>query len=342
MSLSEKAAARKHGGVDRRAGTPGINTLPLYIALLIAFALFIFVQRFGTIAAAVGAAVFLALLIFTLVVEMLFGVKEHSSYLIAVDVGIAIAVVVGVMFGLRLALHTSDPIDVVPSCSMLPYLQRGDLILISGTPPSALHAPIVNVSAAQLKAMEENISGEFLSCVFYNQSGNNVYISQFARQGYAIGLLGERSGSAMLVPIAAQAGLVRYGCGSRSVELQNGSTLAEAYTENITVANVLISGDRNNTVIVYRTAPQDTFYLQDGDKYVVHRAYAVLNASGRYYVLTKGDNNPGLDLQYGNMPVNQSDVIGRVIGAAPYLGYLKLALSGSFARPAGCNETVVH
>jgi hypothetical protein len=66
----------------------------------------------------------------------------------------------------------------------------------------------------------------------------------------------------------------------------------------------------------------------------------VLNVSGKYYVLTKGDNNPGLDLQYGNYPSNMSFIEGKVVASIPYLGYLKLALSNSFVEPSGCNSTV--
>jgi hypothetical protein len=92
-------------------------------------------------------------------------------------------------------------------------------------------------------------------------------------------------------------------------------------------------------VVVYATIPQDYFY-QLGDGYIVHRAYAVINASGNYYVLTKGDNNPGLDLQYGNYPAKLNQIQGKVLYSIPYLGYLKLVLSNSFSEPSGCNSTL--
>lgn len=59
-------------------------------------------------------------------------------------------------------------------------------------------------------------------------------------------------------------------------------------------------------------------------------------------MLTKGDNNPGLDIQYGNYPPNMSQVQGKVVGVIPYLGYLKLIISGNLVVPQGCNSTVIH
>ena len=77
-----------------------------------------------------------------------------------------------------------------------------------------------------------------------------------------------------------------------------------------------------------------------GDSFIVHRVYAIINASGSYYTLTKGDNNPGLDLQYGNLPATVGEVQGRVIADIPFLGYLRLILSSNFNRPAGCGSYI--
>jgi len=102
-----------------------------------------------------------------------------------------------------------------------------------------------------------------------------------------------------------------------------------------------IIGDMNNSVVVYKTIPQDSFY-QEGDSYIVHRVYAVINASGNYYIMTKGDNNPGLDMQYGNYLIPFKDIEGKVIASVPYIGYLKLILSNSFSQPTGCNFVTQH
>jgi hypothetical protein len=100
-----------------------------------------------------------------------------------------------------------------------------------------------------------------------------------------------------------------------------------------------VIGDRNNSVVVYQTTPSDQFYKY-GDSYIVHRLYAVINASGSYYVLTKGDNNPGLDMQFGNYPASLNALQGKSIASVPYLGYIKLIFTQSYTEPAGCNATL--
>ena len=125
------------------------------------------------------------------------------------------------------------------------------------------------------------------------------------------------------------------------MQLQNGSIAQEASVTSITIGNTTITGDKNNSIVVYQTIPQDSFYKL-GDSYIVHRVYAILNVSGTYYTLTKGDNNPGLDIQYLNAPANISQVGGKVIGSVPYLGYVKLILSNNFVEPTGCNYTTMN
>jgi len=56
---------------------------------------------------------------------------------------IAIAVAAAIWVGLCIILQTSSPIDVVPSCSMLPLLERGDLIIIQG---GTINAPSINTN----------------------------------------------------------------------------------------------------------------------------------------------------------------------------------------------------
>ncbi len=50
----------------------------------------------------------------------------------------AVALAVGVWLGLQFVLGTTAPLDVVTSCSMLPNLERGDMIVVQGKRPQAL------------------------------------------------------------------------------------------------------------------------------------------------------------------------------------------------------------
>jgi hypothetical protein len=225
---------------------------------------------------------------------------------------------------------------------MLPHLQRGDMIVLQGIQSAKqLRAPIINISNSTYTNFQGNIQNEFLSCVAYNRTGNRAVLSQVLKPGYVVGLYkyGGATGGTIVPNSSQYYNLIKFACGTRTIKYTNGSTAQEAYTTSITINGATIYNDTNNSVIVYQTVPKDYFY-QLGDSYIVHRVYAVINASGNYYVLTKGDNNPGLDIQYANYPVALQYVGGKVIFSIPYLGYLKLVLSSSFVEPAGCNSTV--
>ena len=319
-----------------------ITTWPLYIVLVLAFILYIIYQGSQSLAVIFGVMAFVILVVL-IGLEVVNGSRESGRLRSALEIIAAIAIVLIAWFAMKAILHTNYPIDAVPSCSMLPALQRGDMILLQGTNASAINAPQVHVTQSGLQSMLGSINSESLECVAYNVTGDTLYISQIVQPGYSVGLFKPSPGSAgggSIVPYSSQSGnLVQYMCGTANVVYGNGTVEQEAYTKSITIGNRTITGDRNNSIVVYQTVPQDSFY-QDGDTYIVHRVYAVLNASGTYYYLTKGDNNPGLDMQYQNYPASQSHIEGKVIGKAPFLGYLKLILSGTLSQPAGCNSVL--
>ncbi len=334
---------------QKRATTPkkatkldflkGINPTPFYILLVVLFVLYISLQRSPAAATTLGAAI-VFVIIFVLFIELVNGVSEEGYAKNLLEIAGAILVVLLIWFGLRFFLNTPSPLDVVPSCSMLPVLNRGDLILIQGANQNTIKAPIVNVNSTTWNKSFTSAYPEGLQCVAYAKGSGTTYVSQIVKPGYSIGLLASTSpGVGSIVSPSYENGLaVKYTCGIANIKFQNGTTEQEATTTAITVGNTTITGDKNNSIVVYQTIPQDLFY-QYGDGYIVHRAYAIVNVSGTYYVLTKGDNNPGLDIQYNNYAPNMSLVEGKVIGGLPYLGYIKLILSSSFTEPTGCNFT---
>lgn len=320
----------------------GINTLPFYIALIVLFVIFIYFQGNKQLSGIVGIVLFL-LIVVLITVEVVNSVKEAGVKRNLIEIAIAVILVIVFWFGLRALLNTNYPLDVVPSCSMLPQLKRGDLIVLQGVSSiTQLKAPIINISSEEYNEMQSNIQNEFLSCVAYIQTGNRITISQMIKPGYSIGLYKQNQYGGEIVQNFQQAGnLIKFTCGSQEILYNNGTTAQEAYLTALTINGSTLYNDINNSIIVYQTIPKDYFYSL-GDSYIVHRAYAILNVSGNYYVLTKGDNNPGLDLQYGNYPVNITQVQGRELFSIPYLGYLKLVLSNSFSEPGGCNSSVVQ
>jgi signal peptidase I len=326
---------------SRRTANPKhkqVQTLPLYILLVALFALYLFFQAVPFLALVLGL---LLLIVFVLliVLELAGSVAEEGLTRSALEIAVAIVAVFLLWYGARFLLHTAYPLDVVPSCSMQPHLNRGDVILLQGvTNVSQLNAPVVKVSKAAYDQMNSSITGEFLACVAYNASSGRVRTSQLLRPGYSIGLYNELTG-AIVQPGMQSGNLVQYTCGADNVTFSNGTTGAEAYTAAVTIAGSTIIGDKNDSVVVYQTVPSDLFY-RFGDSYIVHRVYAVINASGSYYVLTKGDNNPGLDMQYGNYPAGLGQTQGKVVASVPYLGYIKLIFAESYTEPAGCNVTM--
>jgi signal peptidase I len=334
-----KRPKKKHGS---NANREKIAVWPIYVMIIVALVLYVLLQRVRILAITLGIVTFF-LIIIAIVLELISGKNEVGYKKSILEIAAAIIIVVAFWYGLRFFLATSSPIDVVPSCSMLPYLHRGDMILLHGvSSASQLKAPIIDVTSSQMSRILSSPDSESLSCVAYITNASGTYIRQTLAPGYKVGLIEDSNGAYRLVSKQEESGnVLQYSCGTREVRLSTGQILNEAYTTSITVNNHTIAGDRNNSIIVYKTRPGDLFY-EEGDAYVVHRAYAILNDSGNYYVLTKGDNNPGLDIQYGNYPPNMSQVQGKVVGVIPYLGYLKLIISGNLVVPQGCNSTVIH
>ncbi len=310
--------------------------------IIVALVLYVLLERIRILAITLGIVTFF-LIIIAIVLELISGKNEVGYKKSILEIAVAIIVVVVLWYGLKFFLATNNPIDVVPSCSMLPYLHRGDMIFLHGVSSiSQIKAPIIDVTSSQMSMVLSSPDSESLSCVAYITNASGTYIRQTLAPGYKVGLIEDSNGVYRLVSKQEESGnVVQYTCGTREVKLSTGQILNEAYTTSITVNNRTIAGDRNNSIVVYGTRPGDLFY-EEGDAYVVHRVYAILNDSGDYYVLTKGDNNPGLDIQYGNYPPNMSQVQGKVVGVIPYLGYLKLIISGNLVVPQGCNSTVIH
>ena len=329
---------QQHATKQTAAKKEKLTIWPLYIIIAVLFILYLLYQRIAFLSLVFGVAIFF-LLVVIIALEFVSGAKDEGYTKMLIEIFAAIAIVAAIWLLLSAYMHTPYPIDVVPSCSMLPYLHRGDLIFVHGIENiSQIRAPILNITTAQASIIT-NSNSESLECVAYHYSSGSLAISQIIKPGYSIGLYS--SSDSQLVQYNQQDQPVRYGCGARAVKYGNGTISNEAYLTSITVNNITVSGDRNNSIIVYKTVPGDLFY-NEGNSYIVHRVYAILNASGQYYMLTKGDNNPGLDMQYFNHPAPIDNVIGKVVGAVPYIGYIKLILSGNIAQPQGCNYTILH
>ncbi len=317
----------------------------LLIALIAIYALY------GNIV--VGAVAFI-LIIIILVFEVRTSVATEGARKSVVDIGVAIGAAVIFWILLIIVLHTSAPVDAVSSCSMLPALHRGDLVVLHGIDnvsnfAQSNHVPVISVNQSAFDAMQASMPNEFLAYfAYFNGNKSQIsYVIPNSSVQYDIGLynticvsqaqyLGKQSVvSKCSVPVQAQQpNLIKYSYSIGSLHYGR-EVFSAIYTSNITIGNTTISENYSNPIIVYQTTSRDSF---SGS--IIHRLYAILNVSGQYYFLTKGDNNQALDIEFGNYPSNQSAVLGYVIGDIPVLGYVKLLLSGQIATPAGCNTTL--
>lgn len=304
---------------------------PMYLLLIVFVGIYIIYRSTGPL-------LFITILIIVVIeiVNVLRGDTRKRGILELLVAVVAIAIIWGVLV---LALGTSAPLDVVPSCSMLPNLHVGDLIIVQNSGIQNIHATKINITQKAMNLFINNISENAYDCLAYNPN-NPTQISNYLLPGYKVSLYRHNLKAGIFSKDNNQSGnVIHFNCGITQIQYKNGTKRYEAYTKSITINNKTISEDQNNSIIVYETVPSDLFYRM-GDRLIVHRAYVILNSSGNYYILTKGDNNPGLDVQYNNMPPNISHIKGKVLFVIPYIGYIKIALSG-ISSGAGCNKVTL-
>ncbi|MCL5413135.1 MAG: S26 family signal peptidase [Candidatus Marsarchaeota archaeon] len=291
------------------------------------------------------------LIIVTLIAEFRHGVKEQGFRKTIYEIITVFAVVILLFVAAGLILGTWSPVDVVASCSMLPSLHRGDMVFLHGISNMSYflrqyHIPVVNVSPSAMNYTLANMGSESLAFFAYNPTNRSNIVEMTGSNTFSVGLYNTncldsygyfgRQSSYYTCLVRNQTGLIRYNYSIGRVNI-SGTTLKIIQTSLITINNTTISENFSNPIIVYRTTRNDTF---SGD--IIHRVVAAINAGGRYYLLTRGDNNGGLDIQFGNYPVAQDAVVGYVIGIVPAVGYLKLIISGQLSQPAGCNSTILR
>ncbi len=300
-------------------------------------------------------------LVVIIVATLRYSIREEGIKKTVKEVIEAVVAVAAVWLILIVALQTTSPVQAVVSCSMLPNLQLGEMLLVHGISNLGYFAaqekvPIVNVNSsafnAMLAGMNENLlNDEFLQYYPYVPGNKSAILNTSGivtdSQVYDVGLYNTKCVDQYIyyhdysrlyscyVPVQDQrSNLIRYNYSIGNATI-SGRQYKIVYTSGITIGNTTIIENYSNPIILYETVPQDYF---QSNITIVHRLVAVINVSGSYYALTKGDNNPALDIEFGNYPAAGKNVESYVIAKVPYLGYLKLAFGG--ADTSGCNQVI--
>ena len=88
---------------------------------------------------------------------------------------------------------------------------------------------------------------------------------------------------------------------------------------------ILVQGGLNASKITAAPKPEgDILVFRMSNKLIVHRAIDKENRNGTWYFQTKGDNNSAPDQTNPDQWLPEKNVVGKVVGQAPWLGHIAL------------------
>jgi signal peptidase I len=293
----------------------------LYVIAGISFVLFLLTRSYIFS----GLAVIIIFLL--LLLETVAGASEHGMKKEIYEIGIAIATALVVWFGLSFMLSTSAPLNAVVSCSMLPNLERGDLVVLQGAEPKGVDVYVDKFDPTDISVLVQGAQEAKLGfslaryCAFYSdQQICKTYVTSPEK-------ITEKYG-----PLEIKHGVCKVSSAGKEYQIPCATS--------IVVDGKEYKYDHSGETIVYTTLPLDAFSGSGGAKEIIHRVFMKVHAGEKEYYITKGDNNDRFDIQYDNSPPTKDRVSGKVIVRLPYLGYFKLFLFGFFSDPAGCDRTL--
>ena len=317
----------------------------LYILLILAIVAYAFTSNI-----LIGIfAFFIIVLIFSS--EITYSSKNIGVKKTMIEFALSIIAAILTIYGIGILLGTQVPIDTVASCSMLPHLNRGDLVIIQGIKNyssfvSNNKIPTINMSPYLFSLFNESIENELvLYLPYYNDNKSNVSLNGvIIHNRYNVALyslicisrlLGANDKNLGQCVIPKQIGIIRFNYTIENVSI-NGKMYKIVDNDELIYDNKVIKENYTMPIIVYRATPPDSF---SGD--IIHRVVAAIRVNDTYYFITKGDNNNAFDIQYYNKPPSENEVLGYMVYSIPLLGYVKLIVSGQLAQPLGCNQSII-
>ena len=280
-----------------------------------------------------------ALIVFELIyfvgIEIKQGVKKHGWKHEVVDTLIAVFIAVLLWVGASIILNTDTPVSAVASCSMLPNLERGDFIIVQGADVEAYH---ISMSESELRSLTE---GPFVAVVDEEEEFPIPFPLYYYCNCHPSG---EPCSIFLESPekVVETAGPFTYHYGLCEVNYRENMKGFGRCLEYVGFRGKNYYTNLSNDIVVY-VPSEGELYRNVGD--IVHRTFFKIDVDGKNYYLTKGDNNPIMDIQVTdcnnpdvkNYPVPEENLRGKVIGRVPYLGYLKLFISGLWGEDQQCN-----
>jgi len=274
-------------------------------------------------------------IVYLVIIEIKQGVKKSGWKHEIVDTLIAIGVAIAIWFGAQAILSTSTPVSGVVSCSMLSELDRGDFVVVQGGA----------ITVDEVEITEEEL-GQITNGPFLVESREFRYNSTKPFHTFCLCNPGHEACDGFLnsgADFYETSGPLTYHYTWCDVKYRNGKDEGMMRCVDYIEINGMkfYHGDESNDIIVYNSRSTD-LYSRVGD--IVHRSVLRLKVDDKMYYLTGGDNNPVLDNQVyecstgmGNQPVPERNVKGKVITRIPYLGYLKLFISGFWSEDEQCS-----
>ncbi|MFP3950200.1 MAG: hypothetical protein ACLFUZ_03880 [Candidatus Micrarchaeia archaeon] len=253
------------------------------------------------------------------------------------DTLVSLAWILVFWLALGFVLNSPVPINAVVSCSMLPNVERGDLIIVQGEEPIGYEAEISPDELSALQSTSVSVhagsAGQFElngSLYSYCTQHKDSICSLFAANPE---LFTEKRGPFTF----------NYG---ECMRVSEQAALSTPCVKSVEFRGKTYYTNLSHDTVVYGP-PSGDLYSYTGD--IIHRLFFRVECEGETYYLTKGDNNPVFDIQayeyshmLGNRAPASANYKGRIFFRIPFLGYPKLFISGFFSETVNCDSTLEY